>query len=247
MALTVEDCALLLDAISGYDASDPESIPRPTAENYHRSIHRPVEGLRVAVPKNYFFDSLDDTVANAVRNAVKVLERLGVHVSEVSYPDVEEDARVSGLIRVTEGAAVHERELIERRSEIGSDVVERLGQGLRTSAMAYVLAKRTQTTKTRLRARFFEEYDLLATPTIPLEPPLISGIDPIHAAAELTKLTSPFNLTGLPAISLPCGFSPQALPIGLQLVAGHWKESVLLGAANAYEEATDWKNRKAVL
>ena len=247
MALRVEDCALLLDAITGYDPADPESIPRPTAENYHQSIHRPIEGLRVAVPKNYFFDAIDDTIANAVQDAVKVLERLGAHVSEVSYPDVEEDARVSGVIRVTEGATVHQRDLIERRGEIGADVLERLGQGMRTSPMDYVLAKRTQATKTRVRAGFFEEYDLLATPTIPIEPPPISGIDPIQAASELTRFTSPFNLTGLPAISLPCGFSPHALPIGLQLVAGNWKESVLLSAANAYEEATDWKNRKPAL
>jgi aspartyl-tRNA(Asn)/glutamyl-tRNA(Gln) amidotransferase subunit A len=101
-----------------------------------------------------------------------------------------------------------------------------------------------QAREVRLRARFFEEFDLLVTPTLPIEPPTILGTDSVQAAGELTKFTSPFNLTGLPAVSIPCGFSRNGLPIGLQLVAGQWKESNLFSAAHFYEETTDWKNKR---
>jgi aspartyl-tRNA(Asn)/glutamyl-tRNA(Gln) amidotransferase subunit A len=244
MALNVEDCAMLLDAIGGYDPEDPESVPRPTAGSYRDSIHDPVDGLRIAVPENYFFESIPEEITGAVHDAVKVLEKSGAHVSEVSYPDVEEDERAGSLIRLAEGATVHYHDLVGRRSEIGSDVVERLERGLRISVTEYALARRMQASKVRLRARFFEEFDLLVTPTLPIEPPTILGTDSAQTAGELTKFTSPFNLAGLPAISVPCGFSRNGLPIGLQLVAGHWKESNLFSAAHYYEEATDWKNRR---
>jgi aspartyl-tRNA(Asn)/glutamyl-tRNA(Gln) amidotransferase subunit A len=244
MALNVEDCAILLDAISGYDPADPESTPRPTAENYHNAISQPIDGLRFAIPKNHFFESIDPDVHLAVLDAVKVFEKLGAKVCEVSFPGVEEDVKVSSVIRLAEGAAIHHRDLVERRSEIGADVLERLEMGSRFSAIEYILARRTQASKTRMRAEFFHEYDLLLTPTIPIEPPLIEGTDSIQAAAKLPSLTVPFNLVGVPAISIPCGFSRGGLPVGLQLVAGHWNEAKLLRAAHAYEKGTDWAVRK---
>jgi aspartyl-tRNA(Asn)/glutamyl-tRNA(Gln) amidotransferase subunit A len=244
MALNVADCAILLDAITGYDSEDPESVRRPAAGNYQDSIHNPIDGLRIAVPKDYFFESIPEEISRAVHDAIKVLKKSGARVSEVSYPDVDEDTEAGLLIRLAEGATVHYHDLVERKVEIGSDVVERLEKGLRVSVTEYVLARRTQARKIRLRARFFEEFDLLVTPTLPIEPPAILGTDSVQAAGELTKFTSPFNLAGLPAISVPCGFSRNGLPIGLQLVAGHWKESNLFSAAQFYEEATDWRNKK---
>ena len=243
MALNVRDCAMLLDAISGYDPNDPESVSRPT-EKYQQSLDKPIDGLRVAVPKNYFFDSIDSSVDHAVHEAIKILEKSGAHVSEVLYPDVEEDVKASSLIRLAEGATIHQHEIVERKSEIGSDVLERLERGLKISVTEYALAKRTQAIKTRMRAQFFEDFDLLVTPTIPIEPPTILGTDSAQVAGELTKFTSPFNLAGLPAISIPCGFSRNWLPIGLQLVAGPWKEPILLSAARCYQEAMSWSKKR---
>jgi len=243
MALNVEDCAILLDAIRGYDPTDPESAQRTTEENYHNSIHRPVEGLRLAIPKNYFFDAVESDVQRAVEGAVKIFEKSGANVSEVTFPEVEEDLKAAGVIRLAEGATVHRKDLLERRSEIGPDVLERLDWGLHVPLIDYVHAKRVQALKVRMRAQFFEAYDLLATPTIPIEPPIIEGLNSVQAARELVRFTVPFNLAGLPAISLPCGFSRNGLPIGLQLVAGHWKETLLLAAAYSYEAMTDWKNK----
>jgi aspartyl-tRNA(Asn)/glutamyl-tRNA(Gln) amidotransferase subunit A len=243
MALNVEDCAILLDAISGYDPEDPESVLRPNVESYQDSVHEPIDGLRIAVPNNYFFESIPEEITRAVHDAARVLERSGGHVSDVPYPDVEEDEKAGILIRLAEAATIHYHDLLERKSEIGPDVVDRLERGLRVSVTEYALARRAQARKIHLRARFFEEFDLLVTPTLSIEPPTILGTDSVQAAGELTKFTSPFNLAGLPAISVPCGFSRSGLPIGLQLVAGHWKESNLLSAAHFYEEATGWKNK----
>jgi aspartyl-tRNA(Asn)/glutamyl-tRNA(Gln) amidotransferase subunit A len=243
MALNVQDCAILLDAISGYDPDDPKSVPRQTVENYRETMHRPIDGLRIALPNDQYFESID-AIRRAIHDAVRVFERLGAQISETSYRDMEEDAKVSSIIRVVEGATVHSRELAERTSEIGIDVVERLERGLRIPVTEYAFAKRTQAMKYRLRARFFEETDLLLTPCIPIEPPYISGVDPVQVAVELTKFTSPFNLAGFPAISVPCGFSRTGLPMGLQLVAAHWNESTLLSAAYSYEQATDWRNKR---
>jgi aspartyl-tRNA(Asn)/glutamyl-tRNA(Gln) amidotransferase subunit A len=244
MALDVQDCAMLLDAICGYDPEDPESVPRPVSENYQDAIHNPVDDLRIAIPKEYFFESIRDEITHAVHDAVKILEKSGAHLSEVPYSDVAEDERAGSLIRLAEGATVHYHDLVERKAEIGPDVVERLERGLRVSIRDYALARRIQAEKVRLRARFFEEFDLLVTPTLPIEPPTIQGINSAWAAGELTRFTSPFNLVGLPAISIPCGFSRNGLPIGLQLVADHWKESNLLSAAHFYEQATSWRDKR---
>jgi len=245
MALNVEDCAILLDAISGYDPEDPESVRRPNVGGKYRdSIHDTLDRLRIAVPRNHFFDSIPEEIHRTVHDAIKILEKSGAHVSEVSYPNIEEDERAGTIIRLAEGATIHHQDLVERKAEIGSDVVDRLERGLRVPVMEYVLAKRIQAKKIRLRSRIFEEFDILVTPTLPIEPPPILGTDSVQAAGELTKFTSAFNLAGLPAISIPCGLSRNGLPIGLQLVAGHWKESYLLSAAHSYEEATEWKNKK---
>ena len=243
MARNVEDCAILLDVISGYDPTDPESAQRATEEKYHNSVHRSIGGLRIAVPKNYFFDAMDDDVKRAVEGAVKTFEKSGANVSEITFPEVEEDVKASALIRLAEGATVHRKDLIERRSEIGSDVLERLDWGLQVSLTDYVHAKRVQALRTRARAQFFEAYDLLVTPTIPIEPPIIEGLNSVQAARELVRFTVPFNLAGLPAISIPCGFSRNRLPIGLQLVAGHWKEAFLFATAHSYEAMTDWTHK----
>lgn len=247
MAVTVEDCALLLDVISGYDPDDPESAARPTAGSYLESIRDPIEGLRIALPTNYFFESADDDVRRAVHDAAKVLEKVGGYVSEISYRDVQEDAKAAGIVLLVEAAAIHHRDMLERKSEIGSDVAERLEKGQQASVVEYAYAKRAQATKYRVRARFFEEFDLLISPTLAIEPSPILGTDAVKAAKELTRLTCPFNLAGLPAISIPCGFSRNGLPIGLQLVAAHWNESLLLRAAYSYQEATRWRNAKPQL
>jgi aspartyl-tRNA(Asn)/glutamyl-tRNA(Gln) amidotransferase subunit A len=108
----------------------------------------------------------------------------------------------------------------------------------------YIQARRTQTLLRRQFARFFENYDLILMPTTPVAAPPIDGPDAVELARVLTRFTAPFNLTGLPALSLPCGFTADGLPIGLQMIGPHWGEAGLLRGGYAYERATNWHARK---
>jgi aspartyl-tRNA(Asn)/glutamyl-tRNA(Gln) amidotransferase subunit A len=139
-----------------------------------------------------------------------------------------------------DGAAYHRDRLAEHPDWFGNDVRLRLETGRAFSSTDYSLARKTQSeTKHRL-ARLFREYDALLLPSTPITAPLIEGNDALEQARRLTRFTAPFNLSGLPAISLPCGFSAAGLPIGLQVVCGAWREASLLRLARAYEAATTW-------
>jgi aspartyl-tRNA(Asn)/glutamyl-tRNA(Gln) amidotransferase subunit A len=134
---------------------------------------------------------------------------------------------------------VYEKELSERAHLFGEDVLQRLRNGAAVTVSQYVQARRTQTILQKQYREFFKRYDVLLTPTTPITAPTIEGRDSIDAARILTRFTAPFNLTGLPALSLPCGFSREGLPIGLQLVGNHWQEDLILRTAYAYEQATN--------
>jgi aspartyl-tRNA(Asn)/glutamyl-tRNA(Gln) amidotransferase subunit A len=108
----------------------------------------------------------------------------------------------------------------------------------------YSLARRNQAVLRRKFEQFFNEYDLLLTATTPITAPLLEGPDAVEQALTLTRFTAPFNFSGFPAISLPCGFTDQGLPIGLQIVTRPWGEAALLRAAQAYESATEWHQRR---
>ncbi len=113
--------------------------------------------------------------------------------------------------------------------------------GLPITSTEYSIARRTQTILRRKAELFFEDYDLLVLPSTPIPAPMIEGNDALEQARRLTRFTAPFNLTGLPAISIPCGFSSIGLPLGLQLAGAHWSEARVLQAAQAYEDATRWR------
>jgi aspartyl-tRNA(Asn)/glutamyl-tRNA(Gln) amidotransferase subunit A len=129
----------------------------------------------------------------------------------------------------------------------GADVRRRLEFGAGSSATDYALARRTQTEVRKRCETLFESIDLLILPTVPIPAPAIEGIDSLEQAALLNRFASPFNLTGLPALSVPCGFTQNGLPIGLQIVARLWADAKALNAGYAYEQATDWHTRRAEL
>ncbi|HXQ34213.1 MAG TPA: amidase family protein, partial [Anaerolineales bacterium] len=120
----------------------------------------------------------------------------------------------------------------------------RLEDGAKTSSTEYTLARRTQAEVRKRCEQFFEFYDFLIIPTTPIAAPLIEGLDAVEQAARLTRFTAPFNLTGLPALSLPCGFTTDGLPIGLQIVSRAWADAKALNAGYAFEQATEWHKQK---
>ncbi|MEI6291020.1 MAG: amidase, partial [Chloroflexota bacterium] len=129
----------------------------------------------------------------------------------------------------------------------GEDVRLRLNNGAAFTSSEYSLARRTQSETRRKMEHFFKEFDALLLPSTPISAPLIEGNDALEQARRLTRFTAPFNLTGLPAISIPCGFTSTGMPVGLQIITNAWHEKKLLQAAYAYERSTRWHQQKPVL
>jgi aspartyl-tRNA(Asn)/glutamyl-tRNA(Gln) amidotransferase subunit A len=168
---------------------------------------------------------------------------MGCKVQEVNVDWLRDAALANKTMTQSDGAAVHRDRLQEHPEMFGDDIRRRLEDGARTTSTEYILARRTQTEMKKKLEMFFESYDLLLTPTTPIAAPTVEGHDAVEQAGRLTRFTAPFNLTGLPAISVPCGFTQSGLPIGLQIVSRAWAESKVLNAGYAYEQATEWHLR----
>ncbi len=239
MARTVRDAAILLQAIAGYDPQDPYSINVPT-EDYLAQIDAGVAGWRVALASRGHFADADAEVLRAVRATARVFEQMGARVEEVEIEPAYEAWRANGTLTTSDGAAFHRERLQARPDDFGADVRARLTSGASNSATDYALARRTQTLTRRWFENFFEQYDLLLTPTTPAAAPKLKSMDAVETARLLTRFTAPFNLAGLPALSVPCGFTSAKMPIGLQIVARAWNESRVLRAGQAYERISDF-------
>ncbi len=239
LARTVQDVDLLYRAITGHDPHDPASQPE-AIDDPLTALGGGIRGWRIALLDDPFLDAADSEVLDAVRTAAFQLRELGAEVTPVAIQELRQAAQINGLVVLCEAAAFHRQRLQEHPAGFGDDVRRRLETGAATPLQDYVQARRTQAVLRRKLEMFFEEFDLLCLPATPVTAPLISGPDAVEQARLLTRFTAPFNLTGLPAIALPCGISSAGLPIGLQLVARPWAESTLLRAARAYENATPW-------
>ncbi|HLE14795.1 MAG TPA: amidase [Anaerolineales bacterium] len=239
LARRVKDVALLLQAVAGYDPDDPASVDRPVPD-YLSLLEEGVQGWRIALADDPYFNAIDPEVLEAVRAAAKVFEELGAEVVPVEFPGAREAAFANGLVVVSDGAAFHRARLAEHPEDFGQDVRQRLQTGAAYTSSEYILARRAQVELRRSFERFFEGYHILLTPATPIPAPPLQGPDAVEQARRLTRFTAPFNLTGLPALSLPCGFTKGGLPIGLQIVGSPWGEAGLLRAGYAYETATRW-------
>ncbi|MBI4672391.1 MAG: Asp-tRNA(Asn)/Glu-tRNA(Gln) amidotransferase subunit GatA [Chloroflexi bacterium] len=241
IAQTAQDCALLLNTLAGYDAQDPASV-NVSAPDFTRALNDSLRGLRFVAPKGYFEEKVDAQVLDAVKQAVGVLEELGaarVAKTFVAAPDMFQLNRV--ILR-SEALAYHRNYLATQPEAYSPDVLRRLHEGESITTAEYALARRTQVELVRAFEVWFEDIDLLVIPTTRTAAPRV-GTDPLEMAQHLTAFTAPFNVTGFPAISLPCGFTREGLPIGLQIVGARWREDLILRAAHQYQLATDWHER----
>ena len=245
MAGTVRDCALLLGVIAGYDPDDPASADVP-APDYDATLDGGVRGLRVGLPHRLFYDHLDDEVQAAVERAAATLREEGAEVRDVTIERIELANVAGSTILFSEASAYHEQRLRERPEDYGEDVRERLLIGAFYPATAYVNAQRI---RTLVRAAFLDTLsavDVLLAPATQRTAPPIAGFT-ADTRAGLTRLTTPINLAGLPALALPCGFDSAGLPIGMQLIGRPFDEALLLRAGQAYQRVTDWHTRRPAL
>jgi aspartyl-tRNA(Asn)/glutamyl-tRNA(Gln) amidotransferase subunit A len=243
MAKCVLDAAILLQVIAGYDADDPNSVRMPRG-NYLEKIGAGVAGWRIALVEDEYLERSDEEIRRAVESAALVFERLGAQVIPAPLPGLKQAAQANLLMVTSDGAAFHRERLESQADGFGEDVRRRLQAGAATTSGEYIQARRTQTVLRRTFEQFFGAFDLLLLPTTPVAAPLISGPDAVEQARLLTRYTAPFNLTGLPALSLPCGFTTNGLPIGLQIVAPPWQEARLLKAGYAFEQTAGWQTRR---
>ena len=249
MARSVEDAAILLAVIAGHDPRDVTTAARPVPD-YRAALKDEIRGIRIGVPREYFFEGLDAEVQSAVEKALTVLKELGAEVREVSWPTAKYGEPAAQAILLADIAAVHDRNLRTRAEDLGVDVRRRIALGRFVSAVDYLKAQRVRALiKADLR-RIFASADVLVSPTAPTVAFKIGGDQAtfrgreILARGQLRRLTSVFNLTGSPAISVPCGFTPAGLPIGLQIAGRHFDEATVQRVAHAYERATPWHDRR---
>ena len=252
IARSVRDVAIVLGVIAGHDPSDETSANRPS-EDFERLLGQDVRGLRIGIPRQYFFDHVDSEVESAVRDAARSLADLGASVEEVSIPAFEIAGGIFGPILLAEAATIHLEDLRKRPADFDPDVRTRLEMGALTPAVVYLQAQRARARYDRELAEAMRSVDILLTPTTPVTAPRIDEKTvTIGDYSELTlvslpRLTRPFNVCGLPTASVPCGFSGRGLPIGLQLTGRAFEDATVLQVAHAYEQASHWWQRRPEL
>jgi len=245
LAKTVEDAALLLAAMAGADQRDPTCSTRRVG-NLRAAVRQSPEGMRVGVPQEHFFDLLSDEVRGAFDGALAVLKRLGVRVVSLSLPSVPWAQPAELAIMMAEASAYHARSLRARPDDFGADVRAFLELGHLVPATTMVAAQRLRARLAAECAAAFERVDALVVPGLAVAAPRIEdqavavGGAFVDVGMALSRNMMPFNLTGLPAIAVPCGRSGDGLPIGLQFVGPAFGESAVVRVAHGYEQATEW-------
>ena len=244
MTRTVEDAAIVLQAIAGRDADDASTVGEPVPD-YMQMLRQGVQGLRIGIPKEFFFENLHPEVESAVRSAIGLLGEMGADLTEADVPLISEIPAGVTAIMLPEALAYHQKWMSERPDDYGDDVRYRLELGATFLAVHYVQAQRfREMAVAAWREEVFPKVDLIVTPTTPITARPIEEGD-LQVTFNLIRFTNPLNFLGVPAISIPCGFTGEGLPVGLQLVGRWWDEASVLRAAYAYEQATDWHERRA--
>ena len=239
MARRMEDAAILLQAIAGYDPEDPYSIQAPVP-NYLAQLKAGVASWRIALIDDPYLSVTTPEIRQLVAEAAQVFEQLGARVGPSALPGAYDAAVANGLMVTSDAAAYHQERLALDAEQFGEDVRQRVHAGAAYTSTQYIHARRTQTLARRRFQQLFEQFDLLLLPTTAVPALPIEGPDAIEQARVYTRYTAPFNLTGLPALSLPCGFTAEGLPVGLQIVGPAWSEAQVLRAGYAYETSTPW-------
>ena len=241
MARRVSDVALLLDVIAGPDRADPGSAD-VAADDYTTRLDDGISGWRIGVIADEGLGDIESDVHALVREATQVLASAGAKIEELAAPELPDAARLNGLMTTADAATFHRERMESAPLHFGSDVLARLRRGAGYGATDYADARRQQTILRHTFSSWFVEhggmFDAVVLPTTPCTAPRIAGLDAVATAPVLTRLTAPFNFTGLPAMSIPCGLTPEGLPVGLQIVGAPWAERRVLRVGRAYELAS---------
>lgn len=248
MTRTVRDCALMLQACAGYDPRDPAAANVPVPD-FSAQLGQDIKGMRVGVPRTLFADNCSKEILAAFEAAVAQMAKLGAVVTEVESITLGEMQATLWPLLCADAAAYHLPDLQKRPGDYNPDLRLLLAAGVLVSATAYVQAQRAREQIRRRMLRQLETVDLFMLPTTGFMPARIRAESPgLFLMSEDFSIYTPlFNLTGFPALALPCGFSAAGLPIGFQLAGKPFDEATVFQAGSAYEQATPWHTRHPAL
>ena len=243
MARTARDCALLLQVLAGFDPLDPCTVREPVPDML-AGLDGSAAGVRIGVNRAYFFDEpeLNAEVRQAVLDAIDRLAAAGASVIDVPFPHGAVACEAQRVIMFSEAYAYHERDLQERSDKYGKYTRQQIQQGAFFTAADYVQAQRVRSLIKEDAQRALADVDVLITPTMLTFAPTFAGYDP-DALRRLPTFTGIWNLTGLPALSVCCGFSEIGMPMGMQIVGRPFDEATVLRVGDAYQQLTDWHTR----
>ena len=243
MTRSALDCALVLEAIAGYDSGDPYSVDR-RVERFSAGIDNGIRGRRIGVPSNFFFEDLEAGVGESVRQALDVLRDLGGVLVDVEIPWAI-DAFENNIVGI-EAAWVHRDRLAdpEISARLGKDTLKRLRQGSGIDAIELHGRLNRRAEIASMAASMMANLDLIATPTSPGVAGRTEEVETLTYRPNL-KFTGVFNQTWQPSLSIPCGFGAEGLPVGLMLTGAMWNERFVLRAGHAFQQVTDWHTAQA--
>ncbi|MFM9994111.1 MAG: amidase [Burkholderiaceae bacterium] len=244
MARSAEEVALLFSVIAGYDKSDPLSANYPI-DNFLPRLHDGVRGLRVGRPRNHYFNQVDDCVATSLEHGIETLSRLGAEIVDVDIPGAEEIHDWATKMIYSDACELHSERLTANADMWSAATLERLQMGLEFTGVNYSRAMRRREIWCSKLTELWDQVDMLVSPTCPsVAPHVLEDRNLFEATRSVSRNTYAGAFGRIPGISLPCGFSAEGLPIGMQLEASSWSESILLRAGCAFQKATDWHLRR---
>ena len=247
LARTVGDTALLLQAIAGYDPEDTASVSMKIPD-YTAALRTSPATLRLGIAREFFFEGLDPEIERAMNQALPVLAKLTAGIKDVAISASTQE-QLRSTVRLAEAYAYHAKMMAATPGLYQPETLARLRPGADVNTVTYIQARRELEHTRRTIGQIFQTVDLLMTPTSPILPPAIAEfIGDRNGSVDFVnrniRNTSPFDVYGWPTISVPCGFSASGLPIGLQISGALGQDAVALQLAHAYEQATDWHNRR---
>lgn len=252
MGRTAEDLALTLNVLAGYDEEDPGSV-RTEPVDYTNGLNDGVRGMRIGVPKEVIWDIMDAEVGAAFRKAMTDFEELGASVEEVSIPELEWVQAIAIAVTTSEAASLYGDLVREQGDRFDQAIRRRIESGMFITAESYLQGQRARALFARRMSAVYENYDLLAMPTVAIPAPkqdaetMKIGGQIASVREALLRSTRVFNICRMPVAAVPCGFSTDGLPLSLQLGGPAFQDARVLRAAHAYQGVTDWHSRRPSL
>ena len=250
MTKTVEDCAVMFNAIAGYDEKDEGSVFLAT-EDYTKDLNKGVKGLRIGVINDFTFVDVQASVESAIKGALQHFEHLGAHIENINIANIKGNITAQLVVESCEPSAYHQKWLREQPESYGADVRLLLELGEMQLATHYIQAQRY---RTLLRAELLEAFksvDVIITPTLSFtatkvgETKVKVGDEYLDMTEAIMQFTGIPSLTGLPALNVPCGFDENGLPIGMQIIGKAFDELTLFRVGQAFESTTNFKQKKS--